>query len=65
MSTSRVINLLLIIIGGVIAIYANARMDQNEYVLIGGIVMLMVGVYRISRNIQSKNDHESPADKDE
>lgn len=65
MSTSRALNLLLIIIGGIVAIYANAGMDQNQYVLIGGIVMLMTGVYRISKNIQSKNDQEPPSDKDE
>ncbi|MBO3097719.1 hypothetical protein [Gelidibacter pelagius] len=64
MSISRVINLLLIIIGGFIAIYAKAGMDQNQYLLIGGIVVLMIGVYRISRNIPSKNDEETPSDND-
>ena len=65
MSMSRALNLLLIIVGGLIAIYAKAGVDQNQYLLIGGIVILMIGVYRISKNIPSKNDQESPSDKDE
>lgn len=64
MSMSRVLNLLLIIIGGIIAVYAKAGMDQNQYVLIGGIAVLMIGVYRISRNIPSKNDEDSPSEND-
>jgi hypothetical protein len=65
MNTSRFISLLLIIVGGFVAIYANAGMAQNQYVLIGGIVVLMIGVYRISKNIPSKNDTEAPSDNDE
>lgn len=65
MNPSRVINILLIIIGGFIAIYANAGMDQNQYILIGGIVLLMIGVYRISRNIPIKNDREAPSENNE
>ncbi|WP_240337973.1 hypothetical protein [Gelidibacter japonicus] len=61
---SRVLNLLLIIIGGIIAVYAKAGMDQNQYVLIGGIAVLMIGVYRISRNIPSKNDEDTPSEND-
>ena len=60
MSIPRAINLLLIIVGGFIAIYAKAGVDQNQYLLIGGILILMIGVYRISRNIPSKNDEEPP-----
>ncbi|MEO8772928.1 MAG: hypothetical protein ABI263_08415 [Gelidibacter sp.] len=59
---SRIINLLLIIVGGFVAIYAKAGVDQNQYVLIGGIMILMTGVYRISKRIPSKNDQESSSD---
>ena len=62
MNMSRIINLLLIIIGGFVAIYAKAGMEQNQYVLIGGIMILMIGVYRISKRIPSKNDQETPSD---
>ena len=62
MNMSRIINLLLIIIGGFVAIYAKAGMEQNQYVLIGGIMILMIGVYRISKRIPSKNDQETHSD---
>ncbi|MEH6537496.1 MAG: hypothetical protein V7719_13950 [Psychroserpens sp.] len=53
---SRKISYILILIGGIIAIYAQAREDQNQYILITGIVILMLGIYSISRNIPSKKD---------
>lgn len=56
-------NYTLIIIGAFVAIYAKTGMDQNQYILIGGIVLLMIGVYRISRNIPSrqyKEDEDKP-----
>ena len=59
MNLSKIINILLILIGGFIAFYAQAGANQNEYVLVGGIFILMTGVYRISRNIPSKYDREN------
>jgi len=55
---SKTISYILIIIGGLVAIYANAQENQNQYLLIGGIVVLMLGIYRISRNIPSKNNQD-------
>lgn len=55
---SRLINYVLIIIGAFVAIYANSQENQNQYILTGGIVVLMLGIYRISRNIPSKKDHD-------
>lgn len=49
------INYLLILVGGLVALYAQAGDTQNQYLLIGGIVMLMIGLYRISRNLSSKS----------
>ncbi|MGB3606143.1 hypothetical protein [Psychroserpens sp.] len=54
----KIVSYLLILIGGAIAIYAQAYEDQNQYILISGIVVLMVGVYTISRNIASKNERD-------
>ncbi len=54
----RKISYLLILIGGIIAIYAQAQEQQNQYILIGGIVILMVGIYSVSRRIPSKTDNE-------
>ncbi|MDT0557434.1 hypothetical protein RM697_02160 [Ichthyenterobacterium sp. W332] len=58
MNYSRILSLLCILFGGAVAIYAQADADQNLYILIGGIVLLMLGLYRISRNIPSKNDNQ-------
>ncbi len=56
MNMSRIINLICIIVGGLVAFYAQAEAEQNVYLLIGGIVILMFGIYRTSRNIPSKHD---------
>ena len=44
MNTVKYINYLLILLGASIAIYANAKANQNQYILIGGIVVLMIGL---------------------
>ena len=62
MNRSRLISFLLIVVGGVVALYAQAGEKQNVYVLIGGIFILMMGVYRVSRNIPSKYDDTSATD---
>ena len=55
---SRTISYILIVLGGVVAIYAQAKESQNQMILIVGIAILMLGVYSISRNITSKNDDD-------
>ena len=58
MNISRLLNLICIVVGGSIAIYAQAQEQQNTYILIGGIILLVFGIYRTSRNIPSKFDKE-------
>ncbi len=58
----KYLNYILILIGAVVAIYSKAEDDQNQYILIGGIVLLMIGVYRISKTIPSKKDEASDSD---
>ena len=58
MNLSRIINIICIVIGGVIAIYAQAEQEQNVHLLVGGIVLLMFGIYRTSRNVPSKFDNQ-------
>jgi hypothetical protein len=58
MNISRLINLICVFAGGIIAIYAQAGEQQNTYLLMGGIVLLMFGVYRTSRNIPSKYEKQ-------
>lgn len=54
----KYLNYILILIGAIVAIYSKAGEQQNQYVLITGIVLLMIGVYRISKTISSKKDPE-------
>ena len=58
MNLSRTLNFLCILVGGLVAFYAQAQQNQNTYILIGGIALLIFGVYRTSRNIPSKLDNE-------
>jgi hypothetical membrane protein len=54
----KYLNYILIVIGATVAIYSKAEDQQNQYILIGGIMLLMIGIYRISKTIPSKNDDE-------
>lgn len=58
----KYLNYILIVIGSIIAIYAKTGTRQNEYILIGGIAVLMVGIYRISKSIPSKYDQDDSND---
>lgn len=60
----KYLNYILIIIGAFVAMYAKVDADQNKYLLISGIVMLMIGVYRISKTIPSRNDNENDQNSD-
>ncbi|WP_235841614.1 hypothetical protein [Confluentibacter sediminis] len=62
----KYINYILIVLGAFVALYAKSgKEDQNLFILIGGIVMLMVGIYRISKTIPSKLDNEKDKDTNE
>ncbi|MGC6430574.1 MAG: hypothetical protein ACON5F_06000 [Jejuia sp.] len=58
----KYLNYILIIVGAVIAVYAQVSESQNQFVLITGIVVLMLGVYRIARIIPSKHQSEDEND---
>ncbi|KAB1070719.1 hypothetical protein F6U93_01665 [Tamlana haliotis] len=51
-------NYILIIIGAFIAMYAKTNADQNQYMLIGGIVVLMIGIYRIAKTVPSRSESD-------
>ncbi len=51
-------NYILIIIGAFVAMYVKAGEEQNQLLLIVGIVLLIVGMYRIARTIPSKYDSD-------
>lgn len=54
----KYLNYLFIIVGAFVAMYAKTGTEQNENILIGGIVLLMIGVYRITKSIPNKNDED-------
>lgn len=56
---SKFLDVFLIVIGGIIAIYAQADEKQNTYILIVGIVVLMLGLMRLSKRIPGKKEVES------
>lgn len=61
----KYLNYVLILLGAIIALYANSNENQNQYILIAGIVVLMIGIYRVSRTIPSKNDKENQMNEDD
>ncbi len=59
----KYLNYILILVGAIVAMYAKVNdANQNQYILIVGIVLLMIGVYRISKTIPSKRDREADND---
>lgn len=64
MKNNNFINYILIIIGGGIAIYANAEKQQNTVVLIIGIILLMYGIFRLTQKIPSKKEANEDIDND-
>jgi len=58
MPSSRTVNFILILMGGIVAIYAEAQETQNIYILLGGVMILMIGLYRLSKGISSKKDDQ-------
>jgi uncharacterized membrane protein len=50
----KYLNYILIALGTCIAMYAKAVASQHQFLLIAGIVLLMIGVYRVSKTIPSK-----------
>lgn len=54
----KYLNYFLILLGAIVAIYAKADEHQNQTILIIGIVILMIGIYRISKSIPSKNSED-------
>jgi hypothetical protein len=44
----------LILLGGILALYEQSKSDSNQYLIILGLAMLMIGVYRTSRRIPDK-----------
>ena len=62
MLNSKTFNFVLILVGGIIALYANAEEQQELYILLIGIMILMFGLYRLSRGISSRKVESNRSD---
>lgn len=47
---------LIIIIGSVILVFANTETLKTPYLYIVGIILLMFGLFNVSRTVRSKED---------
>lgn len=65
MLNSRTFNFILILVGGIIALYANSEEKQELYILLIGVMILMFGLYRLSRGISSKPENMKDTNLDE
>ena len=61
----KYLNYIMILVGAIVAIYAKTGSEQNQYILIGGITLLMLGIYRISKTIPSRNNDEDSINNNE
>lgn len=59
MNNSQVINTILIVVGGALLIYAIAAEDAHAYFKIGGLIVIMLGLYRATNFwVETKDDHK-------
>lgn len=59
MKNSQVLNAILIVIGGGILIYSISVEDASQYLKVGGLIIIMVGLYRATNYwVATKDDHE-------
>ncbi|PKD17917.1 hypothetical protein APR41_18375 [Salegentibacter salinarum] len=59
MNNSQVINSILIVVGGALLIYAIAAEDAHAYFKIGGLIVIMLGLYRATNFwVATKDDHK-------
>lgn len=64
-TNSQVINTFLIVVGGGILLYEISGEKENVYVLIAGIIMLMLGLYRATNHwVDTKDDYKNEAGDD-
>ncbi|MDO7173647.1 LPXTG cell wall anchor domain-containing protein [Mariniflexile sp. AS56] len=54
----KYLNYIFIVLGAIVAIYAKTGTEQSQSILIGGIVLLMVGIYRVSKTIPSRDEDD-------
>jgi uncharacterized membrane protein len=65
MKNSQIINTILIVLGGGLLIYAIAAENTHPYFKIGGLIIIMLGLYRATNYwVATKDDHKEEENKD-
>ncbi len=64
MLSFRTVNVILIILGVALGVWAQTYEPRNQYLLIGGIMLIMFAIYRVSRNLNSRSKGEEEETKD-
>lgn len=63
---SQLINTILIISGGILLLIEISVDNKNVYMLIAGLVLLMLGLYRATNHwVYTKDDHKEENETDE
>lgn len=58
-SNSQVINTFLIVVGGGILIFQTSTEAKTPYLMVVGLVLLMLGLYRATNYwVETKDDHK-------
>ncbi|NHN24360.1 hypothetical protein FIA58_001620 [Flavobacterium jejuense] len=52
----------LLFVVGIYAIYEQSKSEPNKFIMFGALAIFMVGLYRISNKIPSKQDKENTED---
>ena len=62
---SQLINTLLILSGGILLIFQISQDEKNVYILIVGLILLMLGLYKATNHWTiTKDDHLDDSDKE-
>ena len=65
LKNSQVLNSLSIIVGGALLIFQISVEEKNPYIMIGGLVLLMFGLYRATNYwVDTKDDHKKDDNSD-
>lgn len=54
----KYLNYIFILVGCIVAIYAQAEKEQNTLILVLGIVLLMFGLFRVYSTIPNKKKED-------
>ncbi|WP_029036772.1 hypothetical protein [Salinimicrobium xinjiangense] len=64
--TTQFLNSMLIIVGGAALLFEISGEERNVYVMVGGLIMLMLGLYRATNFwVETKDDHKKDPEEED